>query len=396
MPDTIPLPPGTSPATIARAILLLRAKGKLREAKLLEAHLPPSSPPLPHLDAMQGQANGAAPQADEVAGPSANVGGLAISGVPRPSNPQSQGSLPPRIDKAYEVFGNARPEPAHSFGCVYLVLPEPQRSRVLAMAAQIADDELADRGREDDAHITALHGLTDDAPHAVFSILAHFRPVRVKLGRVSIFPGAEYDVVKIDVESDSAHRMNAALRSLPHHAKFRDYRPHVTIALVRPGLGALIAMRLGDFNDTCVCDTAILSDAAEHKYVIPLGRTITVHKAAMSAYCDSTGGALVAPASGSRRPVKLKRKRRLFSRIQKALEEVEGGASSDLFFPNGTEGEAGEEDNETFVFGEKAFDESAVTREKSAHDDKRPGEFAPRTSEKGGAAEDSQIPFPLT
>lgn len=168
-PSSAPsLPPGITPADLARAIAVLRAQGKHRQADYLASFLPPHADLLPHLDE-NGQPPSQLPlspngtgapgaSADEIQGPSANTGGLAASGPPKPPNPQGAGSLPPRIDKAYEVFGNAKDEP-HSFGCVFLPLPEGAADRIRMLAAMIPDEDLADSGRESEPHLTLLYGL---------------------------------------------------------------------------------------------------------------------------------------------------------------------------------------------------------------------------------------------
>lgn len=120
------------------------------------------------------------------------------------------------------------------------------RRRVLDLANRILDGDLAEDGVETDPHVTVRWGLHGDDPEAVQELLHAERPVRIRLGKTSIFPanearaqrgGSQHDVVKIDVDSPDLHRLNALLGELPHTDTHPEYKPHVTLAYVRPGAG---------------------------------------------------------------------------------------------------------------------------------------------------------------
>lgn len=375
MVDYPPLPADLTPADIFRAVIVLRAQGKHHAADVLARHLPPAHGPLPHLPA-----DGGAPEHFSPNGPSAPAGGSAgglPAQVPQPKNKQGAGSLPPRMNKAYDTqprdaAGRFADPETHDYACVYLPLPEPVRSRVLKMGLMIPDADLAPDGRETNIHSTVLYGLHDNDPTQVFDILSHFKPVRLTLGKVSVFSSGEHDVLKIEVESDAIRRMNNALRNLPYTSRFRDYKPHCTIGYVKPGLGALYAVRFDALDTECVCPTAVFSAQDGTRTVYPLGRTVTVQKAAMSYLDSGTGGALVGPARGSRKPIKLKRNRRKLMRVVKSALNRVGAASAgplDFFSPNGPSAPAGEPvDPVAFIFGdgepeyEKALAPSAKPR----------------------------------
>jgi hypothetical protein len=318
-----------------------------------------------------------------------------------------------RIDKAYEWTHNPltpsfpltdttapdkpAPETEHKFGCVYLPVPEPVRGRVLALGKMIPDVDLAESGREHEPHATILHGLHEHVPHAdVFEVLSHFRPVRLRLGKVSVFQHPECDVLKVEVESDQIRRLNNALRRLPYTSKWSEYRPHITIASLKPGLGQIYAARFGDLGAKCRCASAVYSTPDGEKHIYPLGRLIRIEKAPMSYLNAGTGGALVGPpAAGRKKRIRLKRNRSALAQLCKAaLAEV--GDYTDSFFltkPIPT-------DPEEFVFGEKAhnpqqrglWDESEHSRESSAHDNKKPGEFAPKAQGKPAAPPAQESP----
>jgi hypothetical protein len=109
------------------------------------------------------------------------------------------------------------------------------------MAAQIPDADLANDGREDQPHVTVKFGLHTNNVADVRRVLAGEPPITVRLGKTSLFPakeGAAYDVVKVDVDSPDLHRLNKKIAdALPHTDTHPTYKPHVTLAYVKPGAG---------------------------------------------------------------------------------------------------------------------------------------------------------------
>ena len=93
-------------------------------------------------------------------------------------------------------------------------------------------------GRETEPHITVRYGLAidDTAPLAELSVVG---PMTATLGKVSIFAGDKYDVVKVDVTSADLHKANKKVGNLVDvpGETFKDYKPHATIAYVNPGEG---------------------------------------------------------------------------------------------------------------------------------------------------------------
>lgn len=351
--DALRLPPDLTPSDLTRTIFHLRAAGEHEMADILASYLPPSDP-FAHFDVP------AAPQPTDLheSGEPGSVpaGGLPKQ-VPHPDNENSEGSLPPKVTKAHDPS---------RLSCVYLLVPEPLRSRVLALGRLIPDSDLAEGGREEEPHCTAFFGLHDSDPAPVFEILSHFRPVRLRTGKIGVFHRDDYDVLKIDVESDQIRRMNAAFRNLPHTSEFRNFVPHITIAYVKKGLGPVYALSFNDLDDECVCGTAILSDPDHNHAAYPLGRMITVQKAAMSYLHGECGGALVPPSAMDRASKVQRNKKRLKRILKDALGDL------NIFNPHAPEPDSDDFDPEDFVFGK-----SDQPRETTFHDGKRPGEFAP-------------------
>ena len=132
-------------------------------------------------------------------------------------------------------------EPKFKFSSVQCNLPEPLASKVKQLASKVKDedinkDEAAD-GKPGEIHCTALYGLTDPKPDKVEELLKGFGKVKARLGEVGLFETDKADVLKIAVESRDLQRMNKLLRTLPHENDYPDFKPHVTLAYLKPGKG---------------------------------------------------------------------------------------------------------------------------------------------------------------
>lgn len=139
----------------------------------------------------------------------------------------------PRID-------DEKPKPFKK-ASTQINLPERAAKRVMEFAATIPESEIYSEkgyGREDEPHVTVLYGLTTDDSKQAEKALAGIGPITFRLGKVSVFENEDYDVLKIDVAGPDLHRANKKLRDeVPFENDYPDYKPHVTIAYLKPGMG---------------------------------------------------------------------------------------------------------------------------------------------------------------
>lgn len=164
---------------------------------------------------------------------------------------------------------------AQQFGCVFLPLIGDEADSVLGLGERITQRDLHEKGLEWEPHVTALHGVHDEAGAQVQTIAKAFGPLAIRLGKVGVFPATPdkpYDVLKIAVDSPDLMAFNRALKALPHTESY-GYNPHVTIGYLKPGRGQGYANRFGNFGKEFTLHCVVYSDALKRQTAIPLGAT---------------------------------------------------------------------------------------------------------------------------
>jgi hypothetical protein len=88
-------------------------------------------------------------------------------------------------------------------------------------------------------HVTLLYGLISSGPAMrkhVDVVLDGWELRSVQITAVTSFEGnPDYTPLVAEVSTDGLDEANARLRLLPHIDTFPEYRPHVTLAYLKPG-----------------------------------------------------------------------------------------------------------------------------------------------------------------
>lgn len=158
----------------------------------------------------------------------------------------------------------------HKFGCVMVPLTGQAAIELLSRANLVRDCDLADDGREDEPHVTVRYGFHDGVTQdEIEEALRGKGPFELTLGKVSCFYGADsgkdYDVLKVDVTSPHLKALHSILGQLPNTAKFKEYRPHATLAYVQAGKGKEYVKLLAPLDLTVTVDELTYSDAEKNK-----------------------------------------------------------------------------------------------------------------------------------
>lgn len=101
----------------------------------------------------------------------------------------------------------------------------------------IDKEDLTDDEIEDEPHITLLYGFKSVSNDKIKQAVENIDFGEVKSNKVSLFENEKYDVVKFDVEGKGLQEAFKSLSKLPNNNKYPDYKPHITVAYVKPGKG---------------------------------------------------------------------------------------------------------------------------------------------------------------
>lgn len=173
-------------------------------------------------------------------------------------------------------------------------MPAPIKAQALLFANSIPKADLAEDGIETDTHVTIKYGVRPDMLPVISRIAAETEPMVLRFGPVSLFTtNDDFDVVKVEVESDQLRSLNGRLAALPGSDNTRPfYNPHLTIAYVRKGAGEKYVGPGPLIGQTVTVNQLTFSDADGNKTAVPLAKTPWVQRAkapAFSVFKDASG-----------------------------------------------------------------------------------------------------------
>jgi 2'-5' RNA ligase len=104
-------------------------------------------------------------------------------------------------------------------------------------------------GLEDKPHVTILYGIHEEEidPEVLLGVIQDdMEPVTVMIEEIGMFETPDYDVVKYDVPvTDQLKKYrNKFETSFSNTQDYPEYKPHVTLAYVKPGKGKKYAKKL--------------------------------------------------------------------------------------------------------------------------------------------------------
>jgi 2'-5' RNA ligase len=162
----------------------------------------------------------------------------------------------------------------HEFSSTQVDLPDDVAAKVRELGRKIADDDLAEDGRETEPHVTVKYGLhADKASAELKRLVGGFGHAQAKLGKTSLFENGEADVVKLEVASHDLHRLNKKIAGAEDHTDTHPgYTPHVTLAYVKKGRGKKYAGDATLAGHPITFDHIVFSAKDRSKQKLPLGK----------------------------------------------------------------------------------------------------------------------------
>ena len=167
---------------------------------------------------------------------------------------------------------------AHSFSCVMAFPPEGIAESFRMLHGLLDPAEVVEL--ETDPHVTVLYGLETNQAFDVERLLFGQGPTAMRVGRFTaftkdgdVFTKDDTDVVVAEIESEGLRALNSLIATLPSQNSYPDYRPHMTVAYVRPGSGQAMADLLnaeaGEIG-SFVSDAVVFSNQQGERTTIPL------------------------------------------------------------------------------------------------------------------------------
>lgn len=145
---------------------------------------------------------------------------------------------------------------AHEYGCLMVNFKIPNWNKLTNMIKKddVYNDETGDYGLETEPHCTVVFGFDKKYTYKDIVKHIHIKPkdISVTVLGVDVFSNDDYDVVKLNCESEQLSRLNKIFmkkEKFEIHTDFPDYHPHISIAYVKSGTGEKY---VGKFSDSVV------------------------------------------------------------------------------------------------------------------------------------------------
>lgn len=129
----------------------------------------------------------------------------------------------------------------------------------------VYDDEPG-HGIEEEVHTTVLYGIhTEKFSEVTESV--ELKPCSFKIQNISLFKNDKYDVLKFGLTSKDLSYLNKqCCEGLDYTNSYPDYKPHITLAYLKPGMGKVYSKLKCDLIGTSwTSDIFIFSDKNSNK-----------------------------------------------------------------------------------------------------------------------------------
>lgn len=133
---------------------------------------------------------------------------------------------------------------SYDYGCVMVEVPVKNWNEITSTINKddLYEVEGENYGISENPHLTLLYGLkpniTKEQIEEVLKRVIDGDKIIVEIENIDLFENENFDVVKFNIKkTEQLQRIFDALSELPNENTYPDYKPHMTIAYVKKGLG---------------------------------------------------------------------------------------------------------------------------------------------------------------
>jgi hypothetical protein len=132
----------------------------------------------------------------------------------------------------------------YKLGCVMVEVPVSNWNEITSIINKddLYEVEGENYGIQDNPHLTLLYGLkpniTKEQVEQVLEKSVDGEKIEIEIENIGLFENDNFDVVKFNIKkTEQLQKLFDSLSELPNENTFPDYKPHMTIAYVKKGLG---------------------------------------------------------------------------------------------------------------------------------------------------------------
>jgi 2'-5' RNA ligase len=138
-------------------------------------------------------------------------------------------------------------EQKYKFGNTQATIPagSDAHTAIRGLQSKVDDADLAGDGKDiDEPHVTVRYGIQGEDTSGIRKYIESLAPFDARLGKTSSFPPSEHSdgaaPIIATIESPELHQINAEIEKHGDFTEpnFKEYKPHATIAYVKPEAAA--------------------------------------------------------------------------------------------------------------------------------------------------------------
>lgn len=126
----------------------------------------------------------------------------------------------------------------HDYSYTFVRVTGPYQQHITSLQNSINKKHLYKQGLEKDHHATILYGIKTNSKEEIKNLFFQLKTKSfwIDVVDLDVFKN-DGDVLVLKCKSKELLKLRSKIEKIPHKKTFKDYRPHVTLAYLKPGYG---------------------------------------------------------------------------------------------------------------------------------------------------------------